>query len=93
MAEIFQRVPWRSLKPNELRAEADRENQHADAAPARDQEMAELVEEDHDGQNEQERHDVADNPPPQRADIPTENRNPSSPRPRRDPRPAFPEAV
>ena len=41
-----------------FRAEADREDQRLDAAPATDEEMPQLVEEDDDRQDEQERHDV-----------------------------------
>ena len=47
------------VEAEQFRAEADREGEHAHAAPARDQEMAELVKEHHDGQHEQERHDIA----------------------------------
>ncbi len=60
MAQSFQRVPRRSLKPIEFRAKADRERLDADAAPAADQIVAHLVDEDDDRQHEQERHDGAD---------------------------------
>ena len=48
------------VEAGNLGTEADREDQHPDAAPARHQKMAELVEEHDDGQDEQERHHIAD---------------------------------
>ena len=48
------------VEADKFGAETDREHQDPDAAPARDQEMAELVEEHDDRQNEQERDDIAD---------------------------------
>ena len=49
----------------QLRAETDGKDQHPHAAPARDQEMAELVEEHDDAQDEQKRNDPAGQPAPQ----------------------------
>src|SRR5581483_8750754 len=46
------------VKAEELRSEAEREHEHPHAAPARNQEMAELVEEDHHAQPEHERNSV-----------------------------------
>ncbi len=60
MAAIFQRVPWRSLNPNQFRTETDRKYQHANAAHARNQEMAKLVEEHDNRQNKQERNEIPD---------------------------------
>ena len=42
------------VEAEEFRAKPDGEDQHPDAAPAGHQEMAELVEKHHDGQDEQE---------------------------------------
>ena len=42
---------------DEFAPEADGKHQHAHAAPARDEKMTELVDEDHDRQDEQERND------------------------------------
>ena len=48
------------VEAGELGAKADRKYQHPDAAPARHQEMAKLVKEHDDRQNEQKRHHIAD---------------------------------
>ncbi len=48
------------VEADQLGSEADREAGHPDAAPPPDQEMAHLVDEHHDGEDEQERHDVAE---------------------------------
>ena len=48
------------VEADQFRAEADRERLDADAAPAADQIVAHLVDEDDDRQHEQERHDGAD---------------------------------
>ena len=42
------------IEPEQFRAESDRKDQYPHATPAGDQEMAELVEEHHEGENEQE---------------------------------------
>ena len=47
------------VEADEFRAETDRKSQHPHAAPARDQEVAELVEEHDDRQDEQKRDDIA----------------------------------
>src|ERR1700716_946945 len=52
------------VEPDELGPESDRKDQHLDTAPARDQEMAELMHEDDDRQNEQKRQDDADHDMP-----------------------------
>src|SRR5262249_56625923 len=44
------------VKAGDLGTEANREHQHFNAAPARHQKMAKLVEENDDGQNEQKQH-------------------------------------
>src|SRR6516162_11150783 len=57
------------VKAKKLRAESDGENQHPHPAPAGDHEMAELVEEHHQRQDEQETEDeVAEHAAPQRVD-------------------------
>ena len=48
------------VESGDLGAEANGEHQHLDAAPARHQKMTKLVKENDDGQNEQKRHDIAD---------------------------------
>ena len=48
------------VEAHDLRTEADREGLDRHAAPAGHQEMAELVDEDHDGQDEQERKKIAE---------------------------------
>src|SRR6185312_3958136 len=53
------------VEADDLRAEADGEGLHLHAAPAGNEEVPELVEEDDDGQDEQEGHDV-----PRRASTP-----------------------
>ena len=61
IAEIFQRVPCRSLKPT-ISGPNPIENTRTRTPHQRaDQEMAELVEEDHEAQNEQKGNDVANN--------------------------------
>ena len=50
------------VEADQFRAEAERERQHLHAGPAGDQEVAELMEEYDDGQDEQEGDDVADEP-------------------------------
>jgi hypothetical protein len=62
-AERNQRhAPARALaivETEKLRSEADRKHLDGHAAPARHQEMAELVEKHDDGEDEQKRHDIA----------------------------------
>src|SRR5215470_11100719 len=57
------------VEPEEFRTETDGEHQYPDTTEARDQEMAELVEEYHDGQDEQKWDDVADHAASQRVDA------------------------
>ena len=47
------------VEADDLRTETHRKSQHPHAAPARDQEMAKLMEEDDDAQSEQKRDDPA----------------------------------
>ena len=56
------------IEADEFGAKSDRKGQYPDTAPAGDQKMAELVEEDHDGQYEQKGNEVAEDAPTQRAD-------------------------
>ena len=63
------------VEPEQLAAEADGEDQNPHAVPARDQKMAELVEEHHDGQNEQKRDGVAQDTATQRAHTRQEIQN------------------
>ena len=56
------------VEAKKLRTETDGEHQHPDAAPARHQKMTKLVEEHHDGQNEQERYEIAQHATTQRVD-------------------------
>ena len=51
----------------QFRAETDRKSHDPHAIPARDQEMAEFVEENHDGEDEQERNELAGDASPERA--------------------------
>ncbi len=60
MAEIFQRVPWRSLKPTISGPKPTEKVDHFDAAPARHQEVAKLMKEHDNRQDEQKRHQIAD---------------------------------
>jgi hypothetical protein len=46
------------IEAEEFRTETDRERQYLHAAQAGDKKMPELVEENHDGQDEQKRKDV-----------------------------------
>jgi hypothetical protein len=48
------------VETGEFRPEAERERQHLHARPAGDQEVAEFMEENDDGQDEQEGDDVTD---------------------------------
>ncbi len=64
------------VEADDLRAEAEREDQHLDAAPARHQEMAEFVEKHDDGEHEQERHDIADRAAAECAQAPDDVRYP-----------------
>src|SRR5262245_7473941 len=56
------------VEAEKLRTEPDGENQYPHPAPAGDHEMAELVEEHHQRQDEQERDEVAKHAAPQRVD-------------------------
>src|SRR5215469_4736420 len=56
------------VEAKKLGAEANGENQYPDPAPAGDQEMAELVEEHHQRQDEQKGDKIADQAAPQRID-------------------------
>ncbi len=60
MAEIFQRVPCRSLKPGQFRSKAQGERQDLHTRPARNQKVAELVKENNDGEDKKEWNDVTD---------------------------------
>src|SRR3982750_3475273 len=57
------------VKAEQLGPKSDREGEHAHAAPSRDQKVPELVKENDDRQNEQERNDVAGKPAAPRADM------------------------
>lgn len=56
------------VEAKKLRAEPNGENQDPDPAPAGDQEMAELVKEHHQRQDEQEGDEIAEQAAPQRID-------------------------
>src|SRR5215831_13827971 len=56
------------VEAKKLRAEPNGENQYPDPAPAGDQEMAELVEEHHQRQDEQEGDEIAEQAASQRID-------------------------
>src|SRR6202008_833248 len=58
----FTAGPVAVVKAGELRTEAERESQHLHTGPASNQEMAEFVEEDDDGENKYKRDRVADEP-------------------------------
>src|SRR5207247_1447522 len=60
-ADLPPRAPT-IVKPDQLRTEADGKCRHPDAAPTRNQKMAEFVEEHDDRQNEDERHHIAGKP-------------------------------
>ena len=60
MAASRQRVPLPIGEGDDLGAEPERKGVDPDAAPAADEEMAELVEEHDDDQHEQIRDDVAE---------------------------------
>jgi hypothetical protein len=49
------------VETDDLRTEADREDLDGDAAPARHEEVTELVEKDHDGEDEEEGQEIAEN--------------------------------
>ena len=57
------------VETGQFRPETERESQHPHARPAGDQEMAELMEENDDGQDEQEGNDVTDEPMAQRIET------------------------
>ena len=56
------------VEADQFRTEADREGQHADAAPAGHQEVAKLVKEHDNRQNEQKRYQIADHAAAERAE-------------------------
>ena len=56
------------VEAEQLGPKADGENQHSDAAPARDQEVAEFMKEHDDGQDEQKRDEVTQHAAAQRVD-------------------------
>ncbi|MGY4294725.1 hypothetical protein ACVWXN_002820 [Bradyrhizobium sp. i1.4.4] len=69
------------VETDQLRSETEREGQHPNARPARDQEMAEFMEEHDDRQDEQEGNRVAEEPMAQRIetmDEKVDHRIPSS---------------
>ncbi|GCC46231.1 hypothetical protein chiPu_0030606, partial [Chiloscyllium punctatum] len=57
------------VESRKLRPKAQREGQHLHAGPACDQEMAELVKENDDGEDEEEGNDIAEEPMAQRIDT------------------------
>jgi hypothetical protein len=57
------------VEADEFRPETERERQHLHARPPGDQEVAEFMEENNDGQDEQEGNDVADEPMAQRIET------------------------
>ena len=58
------------VEADDLGAEADGKGEHADAAPARHQEMAEFVKEHDNGEDEKKRNDVAGDAAAKGAQIP-----------------------
>ena len=57
------------IREEHLRPETERERQHFHARPSGDQKVAEFMEEHDDGQDEQKRNDVADEPMAQRSET------------------------
>ena len=57
------------VEADDFGTETHRKSEHPHAAPARDEEMAELVEEDDNGQAEQKRNDLAGDPAPQSSEA------------------------
>ena len=57
------------IEPQQFAPEPDREREHLDAAPAGDHEVPKLVEEHNDREHEQERNDVAEHAPANRAEV------------------------
>ena len=57
------------IEAEQLRAKTNRKREHTHAAPARDQEVTELMKENDDGEHEEKRNDVAGEPPTPGADM------------------------
>ena len=69
MAAIFQRVPWRSLKPTNSGPKPIENARYPHPAQARDQEMPELVEKHDKAENEQKGDKIADDASPKRMQM------------------------